>query len=97
MTPEDRLDLAIETANLIDGLRAENEQLKETLRSRGANRYWEGRWRDEFAENERLRTVISRGVDLFEFAEDEAEIAWLASARTALGEQANAGAKQEST
>jgi hypothetical protein len=38
-----------------------NEQLKEALRSEGANRYWEGRWRDEFADNTRLRELL-RGV-----------------------------------
>ena len=32
-------------------------QLNELLRSEGANRYWEGRWRDEKAENDRLRTL----------------------------------------
>jgi hypothetical protein len=35
-------------------------------------------------ENERLRAVIKRGVELFEFAEDDAEIAWLQSARAVL-------------
>jgi hypothetical protein len=35
-------------------------------------------------ENERLRAVISRGVELFEFAEDDAEITWLQSARAVL-------------
>jgi hypothetical protein len=37
---------------------AENERLNELLRGVGANRYWEGRWRDEAAENERLLAAL---------------------------------------
>jgi hypothetical protein len=39
-------------------LQVEIEQLKELLRGIGANRYWEGRWRDEKADNERLRSDL---------------------------------------
>lgn len=38
----------------IETLQAENKRLLEALRSEGSNRYWEGRWRDEAAENEKL-------------------------------------------
>ena len=31
---------------IYDILRAENARLQELLRGVGANRYWEGRWRD---------------------------------------------------
>lgn len=37
---------------------AEVERLRELLRGVGANRYWEGRWRDAAAENERLRAAL---------------------------------------
>jgi hypothetical protein len=40
------------------GNRVEIERLQELLRGVGANRYWEGRWRDEAAENERLRAAL---------------------------------------
>jgi hypothetical protein len=39
-------------------LQAENKQLQEALLREGANRYWEGRWRDEFADNTRLRELL---------------------------------------
>lgn len=42
----------------ITKLRAEVERLRELLRGVGANRYWEGRWRDEVAEVERLRAAL---------------------------------------
>jgi len=38
----------------MDKLRAENERLQELLRNEGANRYWEGRWRDDKAGYERF-------------------------------------------
>lgn len=38
-------------------LEAEVERLTELLRGTGANRYWEGRWRDEEAEVEQLRAA----------------------------------------
>jgi hypothetical protein len=41
-------------------LRAEIERLQGLLRGTGANRYWEGRWRDEAKENERLRAAQGR-------------------------------------
>lgn len=37
----------------------EIERLQELLRDIGANRYWEGRWRDAKAENERLRAALT--------------------------------------
>jgi hypothetical protein len=40
-------------------MHAENARLQELLRSEGGNRYWEGRWRDEFADNTRLRELLS--------------------------------------
>jgi hypothetical protein len=40
------------------GNRVEIERLQELLRGVGANRYWEDRWRDEAAENERLRAAL---------------------------------------
>ena len=49
-----------ELGNVLD-LRAENERLRRMLDLRGtgpAERYWEGRWRDEAADNERLRNFI---------------------------------------
>jgi hypothetical protein len=37
------------------------DELKAAIRGHaGAERYWEGRWRDEKAENERLRVVLHR-------------------------------------
>jgi hypothetical protein len=36
----------------------EIERLQELLRGTGANRYWEGRWRDAEAENDRLRSLL---------------------------------------
>ncbi len=42
-------------ASNIEEAAAEIERLQELLRGTGANRYWEGRWRDENAEVERLR------------------------------------------
>jgi hypothetical protein len=39
-------------------LQAELERLQELLRGVGANRYWEGRWRDEKADNERLAAAL---------------------------------------
>ena len=41
-------------------MQSEIEQLRETLRSTGANRYWESRWRDEKAENDKLRDENER-------------------------------------
>jgi hypothetical protein len=43
----------------IDRLKAEIERLRAVLNSDSANRYWEGRWRDEKAENERLRALLT--------------------------------------
>ena len=43
----------------VERLQAEIERLRELLRKEGANRYWEGRWRDEHAENERLRAELA--------------------------------------
>ena len=45
----------------LDELRAENERLKRLLDLQGtgpAERYWEGRWRGEAADNERLRAAL---------------------------------------
>lgn len=39
----------------LTALRLENKRLLEALRSEGSNRYWEGRWRDEAAANDRLQ------------------------------------------
>ena len=36
----------------------EIERLQELLREVGANRYWEGRWRDSETDNERLRAAL---------------------------------------
>lgn len=36
----------------------EIERLQELLRGVGANRYWEGRWREAVAEIERLRAEV---------------------------------------
>ena len=49
-----------ELGNVLD-LRAENEKLRRMLDLRGtgpAERYWEGRWRDEAADNGRLRAAL---------------------------------------
>lgn len=46
-------DAAI-AADEITRLQTENNRLLELLRSEGANRYWEGRWRDEAAANARF-------------------------------------------
>jgi uncharacterized small protein (DUF1192 family) len=45
---------------IIADLTAEIARLHELLVSTGANRYWEARWRDEYAENEKLRAEIAR-------------------------------------
>jgi hypothetical protein len=37
--------------------------------SGGAERYWEGRWRDEKAENERLRAALETIADIAEGSE----------------------------
>jgi len=42
----------------LEAAHAEIERLQELLRGVGANRYWEGRWRDEAAENEKLRVAL---------------------------------------
>lgn len=42
---------------------AEIERLNELLRGVGANRYWEGCWRDESAENARLRASLLAAAD----------------------------------
>ena len=45
----------------LDELRADNERLKRLLDLHGvgpAERYWEGRWRAEAADNERLRAAL---------------------------------------
>ena len=50
----------------------EIERLRELLRGVGANRYWEGRWRDERAEVDRLKTMIldaCRVLDLYDLPE----------------------------
>lgn len=39
-------------------LRTEIERLRALLRSEGANRYWEGRWRDAEAEIDRLTAAL---------------------------------------
>lgn len=44
------------------GALAEIERLQELLRGTGANRYWEGRWRDDQAEIEQLRTELEKGM-----------------------------------
>jgi|SoimicMinimDraft_17_1059745.scaffolds.fasta_scaffold201264_2 hypothetical protein len=69
-------------SNHIKQLHDDNARLTELLRSEGANRYWEGRWRDEFADNTRLRELL-RGVVLEADRETNAFIA----ARAALAEQ----------
>ena len=52
-------DLALANADGVYAkLMPEIERLQELLRGVGANRYWEGRWRDEAAENERLRAAL---------------------------------------
>ena len=51
-----------QVAQLIaDQVEAEGEilELKTALRSDSANRYWEGRWRDEKEENERLAAQVA--------------------------------------
>ncbi len=42
----------------------EIERLRQLLRSEGANRYWEGRWRDADAEIERLRAALQEIADM---------------------------------
>lgn len=45
--------------DLLDEQAAEIARLQELLRGIDANRYWEGRWRDEKAENERLLAALN--------------------------------------
>ena len=53
-----RADLEIWKRNGGDILQAvEIERLQELLRSDGANRYWEGRWRDAEAETKQWRAI----------------------------------------
>jgi|GEM_PF-6939529 len=53
-----------ESADRIEALQAENARLQEMVEKRHANpadfRYWEGRYRDEAAENERLRGIVEK-------------------------------------
>jgi hypothetical protein len=49
----------------LDDAKAENERLRRILDLRGtgpAERYWEGRWRDEAADNERLRGLLAEAI-----------------------------------
>lgn len=59
-------------------LRAEIARLQELLRGVGANRYWEGRWRDEVAANARLLAALK------EIAENGHDVEACAYARDAL-------------
>jgi hypothetical protein len=45
-------------SKLLDEAADEIERLEALLRGVGANRYWEGRWRDEKTENERLLAAL---------------------------------------
>jgi hypothetical protein len=47
-------------AKIIADQEAEIARLQELLRGIGANRYWEGRWRDAEAEVDRLQAKIGR-------------------------------------
>lgn len=47
-----------------DSLRAEIERLQELLRGTGANRYWEGRWRDAQADLTKLRAALKPFADM---------------------------------
>lgn len=58
-TAEERSEAQL-WAERVQVLENEIERLQELLRGVGANRYWEGRWRDEVAEVERLRTDAKR-------------------------------------
>ena len=65
----------------VAGLRAEVERLT----AERANRYWEGRYRDEAADNERLRAALQVMVNHFKQYEDaECCKRCLAQARIAL-------------
>ena len=54
----------------IERLGREIERYAELLRGVGANRYWEGRWRDAEAEVERLRAALERANDPTQIKED---------------------------
>lgn len=64
----------------ITRLRAENEKLTELLRGTGANRYWEARWRDERAENEKLRAALKDLLSCTEYWLKQARPDWDGSA-----------------
>lgn len=77
--------------------KSEIERLRFNIERLSANpadhRYWEGRWRDEAAENERLRAALRHMVNLFEdgppnVSDDDCERA-VEGARKALGPQTN--------
>lgn len=50
----------IGTTTLVYDMHAEIARLNELLRGVGANRYWEGRWRDADAEIARLRADLAK-------------------------------------
>jgi len=54
----DEWEVQDEMVDKIDDLKVENAKLQELLRGTGANRYWEGRWRDADNENTKLRAAL---------------------------------------
>jgi hypothetical protein len=52
-----------ETESAMDEAAAEIARLQELLKGLGGQRYWQGRWRDEEAENARLRAVAQALMD----------------------------------
>jgi hypothetical protein len=65
LAPEITREALLEAADEIElmcrqhaGDEREIERLNELLRGVGANRYWEGRYRDERKENDKLRAAL---------------------------------------
>ena len=86
---EDRLRL-LNAADRIAELEAENRRLNDCFNEHGG-RYWEARWRDEAAENEKLKAALKPIIPDTSLDEEEYSMVWnyhLVKARAAfLGEK----------
>lgn len=60
----DAEDGYVKAAARAEVAQAEVDRLAELLRGVGANRYWEGRWRDEYAERQKVQYRVTVTDDL---------------------------------